>query len=344
MATNTHIPVRGARRRTIVIAVVTAIAAVSLGKAATNSSASGQAESPASYHWPVKPFNRQHPVRGSFGDPRTVFKSFPTLRGVLSGGCSCSLHRGIDVAAPDGSSVYPVASGTVTYRNGEWLKVDSGNGRSFEYWHINASVGVGAHVDAYETVLGHIKRGSGHVHLTELDGGRAVNPLLPGHIGPYADHTTPRVTAISFRPTETGREVLPNLIRGNVLILADAEDDPTMNAPDGWQGLPVTPALVTWEIRSWNGKVVRARQTAADFRGALPNRSFWSVYARGTYQNMAVLGHHYSWAQPGSYLFKLGPVFNTRQLRDGAYDLVVTATDMRGNSSSLKRRFTIKNG
>ena len=345
MATNTHISVRGARRRTLVVfAVAAAVAAVGLGKAVTSSDAAGRVEAAASYHWPVKPFDKQHPVRGSFGDPRTVFTAAPTLRGVLSGACSCSLHRGIDVAAPDGSAVYPVASGTVTYRNGEWLKVDSGGGRAFEYWHINASVGVGAHVEAYRTVLGHIKRGSGHVHLTELNEEHAVNPLAPGHIGPYADHTTPRVTSISFRPTETGREELPNLIRGRVLLVAEAVDDPTMNAPEGWKGLPVSPALLTWHVRSWTGKVVIGRQIAADFRGSLPDRSFWSVYARGTYQNMAVLGRHYSWAQPGSYEFKLGSVFNTRQLRNGAYDLVVTATDMRGNSSSLTRRFTVKNG
>jgi murein DD-endopeptidase MepM/ murein hydrolase activator NlpD len=345
MATNTHISVRGAQRRTIVVfAVAAAHAAVGLGKTVTTSSASGRVEAAASYHWPVKPFDKQHPVRGSFGDPRTVFKSTPTLRGVLSGACSCSLHRGIDVAAPDGSSVYPVASGTVTYRNGEWLKVDSGGGRAFEYWHINAAVGVGAHVDAYRTVLGHIKRGSGHVHLTELNDDRAVNPLAPGHIGPYSDHTTPQVTSVSFRPTETARDVLPNLIRGRVLLVAEAEDAPTLDAPEGWKGLPVSPALLTWEIRSWTGKVVRPRQIAADFRRALPDSSFWSVYARGTYQNMAVLGHHYSWAQPGSYLFKLGGVFDSRQLRNGAYDLVVTATDIRGNSSSLKRRFSVKNG
>src|SRR5262245_6959681 len=182
MATNTHISVRGARRRTVVVlALSAALVAVGLGQKATTSNASGQTDAAASYHWPVKPFERQHPVRGSFGDPRTVFKSSPTLRGVLSGACSCSLHRGIDIAAPDGSAVYPVASGTVTYRNGEWLKVDSDGGRAFEYWHINASVDVGSHVEAYRTVIGHIKRGSGHVHLTELNDERAVNPLAPGH-------------------------------------------------------------------------------------------------------------------------------------------------------------------
>src|SRR5204863_4649794 len=112
---------------------------------------------------------------------------------------------------------------------------------------------------------------------------------------------------------------------------------------EGWKGLPVSPALLTWEIRSWTGKVVRPRQVAVDFRETLPNRSFWSVYARGTYQNMAVLGSHYSWAQPGSYLYKLSPPLDTRTLRDGAYDVVVTATDIRGNSSSMSRRFTVGN-
>jgi murein DD-endopeptidase MepM/ murein hydrolase activator NlpD len=303
-----------------------------------------QPSNAGSYGWPVKPFDKQHPIRGSFADPRTIFRSSPTLQGVLDGDCSCSLHQGVDISAPDGSPVYPVVSGTVTYVDSEWVKVESSGGQAFEYWHIRAIVSVGSHVEAHHTLIGRILRGSGHVHLTELKNGRAVNPLAPGHLGPYADHTTPRVTSISFRRTETGREGLPNLIRGRVLLVAAAEDEPTIDAPEAWRGLPVTPALLTWEIRSWNGRLVLRRKTAADFRGALPNRGFWQIYARGTYQNMAVLGHHYSWAQPGSYLFKLSPEgFDTHRLRDGAYDLVVTATDIRGNSSSLTRRFTVGN-
>jgi hypothetical protein len=324
--------------------VLSAIALASTFGASRAQGGGDQVTNAGSYRWPVKPFDKQHAVRGGFGDPRTIFKSSPTYRGVLSGACDCQLHRGIDIVAPDGSPVYPVMSGTVTYVNSEWLKVDSGDGHAFEYWHIHPLVRVGSHVEAYETVLGHIFRGSGHVHLTEVESGRIVNPLAPGHIGPYLDHTTPRVTSISFRTGDTGPETLPNLVRGRVLIVAAAEDDPTMSAPEGWKGLPVSPALLAWEIRSWTGKVVRRRQVAVDFRGALPNRSFWSVYARGTYQNMAVLGSHYSWAQPGSYLFKLTPGgFDTRRLKDGAYDLIVTATDIRGNSSWLSRRFTVAN-
>lgn len=324
------------------VALSTVVLALTLGP--PQALGTGEQSVSAGYQWPVKPFDKQHPVRGSFGDPRTVFKASPNLRGLMTGGGSFSLHRGVDISAPDGSAVYPVTSGTVTYANGEWLKVESSGGRAFEYWHIRPMVAVGSHVEAYQTVLGRIHRGSGHVHMTELADSRAVNPLAPGHIGPYADHTTPRVTSIVFRSSETSREQLPSMIRGRVLLVAGAEDDPTMNAPEAWSGLPVAPALLTWEIRSWTGKVVREREAAIDLRGSLPGRSFWQVYARGSYQNMAVFGHHYSWGQPGSYLFKLSSkAFDTRTLRDGAYDLVVTATDIRGNSSSLSRRFAIGN-
>jgi murein DD-endopeptidase MepM/ murein hydrolase activator NlpD len=344
MTAYTHISGSTPRRIAWAASVLSVVALASTLGSPRALGGGDQAANAGSYRWPVKPFDKQHPVRGSFADPRTVFSSSPTLRGVLAGGCACSLHRGVDISAPDGSPVYPVASGTVTYVNHEWVRVESGGAQAFEYWHIRASVSVGSHVEAARTVVGRILRGSGHVHLTELENGRAVNPLAPGHLGPYADHTTPRVTWIAFRGSETSRERLPNLIRGRVLLVAAAEDAPTINAPAEWRGLPVTPALVTWEIRSWTGKVVVRRQIAADFRGDLPNRSFWQIYARGTYQNMAVLGHHYSYAQPGAYLFRLTPAgFDTRRLRDGAYDLVVTATDIRGNSSALSRRFTVAN-
>ncbi len=46
--------------------------------------------------------------------------------------------------------------------------------------------------------------------------------------------------------------------------------------------------------------------------------------------------------QRGTYLFKLAK-FNTHSLRDGVYELVVTATDIRGNSGSQTLRFTVHN-
>jgi hypothetical protein len=342
MTTHTHIAGITPRRIAwAALALSSVMLAMTLGPARA---LAGAQSTNAGYQWPVKPFDKQHPVRGNFADPRTMFNAAASLRGVLAGPGSFSLHRGVDIVAPDGSSVYPVVSGTVTYADDEWLKVDTAGGRAFEYWHIHPTVPVGAHVDAYQTVIGHIHRGSGHVHLTEVENGRKVNPLAPGHLGPYSDHTKPQVTSISFRGSETGRDQLPSMLRGRVLLVAGAEDEPTMSAPGAWSGLPVTPALITWEIHALGGKVVVGRHVAADFRGNLPERSFWQVYARGTYQNMAVFRHRYSWGQPGSYLFKLAPrAFDTHTLKDGAYDLVVTATDIRGNSSSLARRFGVAN-
>ena len=346
MATKNLIPVRGARRRlTILISAAALLVVGGVGVEARESTAAGQAEVPASYHWPVKPFDRQHPVRGNFSDPRTVFHSRATLDGVLRGRGSFTLHRGIDISAPNGTSVYPVASGDVTEANAQRIRVDSGGGRAFEYWHIHRAVGVGDHVDAYTTVIGHIMRPAEHVHLTELDNEFAVNPLAPGHLGPYRDNTTPQVTSISFRHAETGRDMLPGALRGSVIIVAAAEDQPTIDAPGGWRGLPVAPAVVSWEVRGFGGNVVVPRQTAFDARGRLPGDcNFWKVYVRGAYQNMAMFRGHFSYGQRGMYLFRLSPAkFNTRQLRNGAYDLVVIATDTRGNSGSLARRFAVDN-
>jgi hypothetical protein len=346
MATNTRIPCRGSRRRlAIVISTVTALGAFGIGAAAVNSPAAGTSEAPSTYRWPVKPFDRPHPVRGSFGDPRTVFRTAATLEGVLEGNGTFTLHRGIDITAPNGTPVYPVASGEVTEANAEWIRIDSAGGRAFEYWHIHRIVSVGERVEAYKTVLGHVMPPAAHVHLTELDNEFAVNPLAPGHLGPYEDRTTPKVTSITFRRRESGRDLLPSALRGRVILVAGAEDEPTLLAPGAWRGLPVTPARLSWEIRGLRGRTVIGAQIAVDSRGRLPaGRDFWRVYVRGTYQNMAMFRGHFSYGQRGSYLFRLSPVaFDTRRLRNGAYDLVVTATDTRGNSGSLTRRFAVAN-
>src|SRR6267142_282859 len=57
----------------------------------------------SAYGWPVKPFDRQHPVRAFLNDPRIG------RNGVIS------FHFGIDVAAPDGAPVYAVQGGTVFF-------------------------------------------------------------------------------------------------------------------------------------------------------------------------------------------------------------------------------------
>ena len=155
----------------------------------------------SSYGWPVKPFDRQHPVRGGFGDPRTLFSGPPTQRTLLSGRGQFQFHDGVDISAPDGTAVYPVMSGTVASVVPHWpgLTVATPDGRVFEYIHIVTRLRVGTHVDAGVTVLGRILHGCGHVHLTELAAGAPVNPLAAGHLGPYRDTTKPMIRSLTFR-------------------------------------------------------------------------------------------------------------------------------------------------
>jgi hypothetical protein len=93
MKTTAHTAHHGSLRR--LAAVAAAIAAAALLRS------TGLA-----YGWPVKPFDRPHPVRGSFGDPRTIFFGLPSAAG-LRGDFNCTFHEGVDVSAPNDS---PAAS------------------------------------------------------------------------------------------------------------------------------------------------------------------------------------------------------------------------------------------
>jgi hypothetical protein len=296
----------------------------------------------AAYGYPVKPFDEQHPIRGGFGDPRTVFHAPPTRDGVYHGSGSFSFHEGVDISAPDGTAVYPVSDGSVTNINSERVVVSSGN-RRFEYWHIAATVRLGERVTTDRTILGHILRGSGHVHLTEIDAGRVTDPLLPGHLTPYRDGTKPEVTSIELHSSDEAPALMPNFVRGTVQLLAEAYDRPWIAVPGSWNDMPITPSLITWHIETWNGKVEIPESTAWDTRVTIPsNADFWRYYARGTFQNMSVFAPHYSWGQPGCFVFRLGTL-DTRRLRDNVYRLVVTAADVRGNRSSSSIRFSVHN-
>jgi hypothetical protein len=361
MATNTSHPVRSARRCIVrsavskfafatAVAIATSTVLALFGalnaspELAHASRPKGtQAVSGQSFGYPIKPFDEEHPIRANLGDPRMQFFGPPTLGTLMHGTGSFSFHQGVDISAPNGTAVYPVVDGTVTAGTPIWVRVTSGD-RAFEYWHIRPLVHIGDHVSADQTVLGRIMKPAGHVHLTEYENGRVVNPLLPGRLTPYHDSTRPTVRSIYLRRGDRGRDLFPSFVRGRIEILADAYDMPTMPVQGEWHGLPTTPAQLSWRIQKVTGRVVAPERIAVDYRSTVPqNSAFWRVYARGTYQNMCVFGKHYNYMQRGTYLFKLATQFNTRNLRDGVYDLIVTATDVRGNSDSQTLRFTVHN-
>jgi hypothetical protein len=293
---------------------------------------------PGSYPWPVKPFDVQHPIRAFFGDPRTVFRNADDADvGAFS------FHNGVDIVAADGTPVYPVLSGTVTRVKPDEIVVTSDAGaRTFQYWHLRAMVLLHEHVRSEQTVLGAVQPERGHVHLSEIDRGVVENPLQPGHLTPYQDDTPPSVGELYFRD-RLGRKLSPEALTGSVDITAAAVDTPPLPLRAPWSGVPVTPARVSWQLRTLEGRELLPEQTPADFLVTIPPpERFWSVYAPGTYQNFPAVGEHYFYGTPGDYLFDLTPSpLDTKLLRPGRYRLTVVAADTCGNRGMLSEEIRV---
>jgi hypothetical protein len=288
------------------------------------------------YPWPIAPFHEQHPVRGYFGDPRTVIGN--------GDGGAYSFHNGIDIAAWTGNHVYPVISGSVVKAGGGRVVVRTDDDRMFQYIHIVPWVHSGEQVTASRTVLGTVRRGWNHVHLTEIREDCAVNPLMPGHLEPYRDRTKPVVQEILFQ--DPARRPEPaNALRGRVRILAAAYDTPPIPSPFPWNTLPVSPARVSWTLSTVAGRVL-IDKTGADFRFGEPfRRQFCTVYAPGTEQNFAAVGGTFHWGKAGRYLYDLTPsLLGTGRLGPGRYRLTVTASDTAGNSGSRSTLIRVRAG
>ena len=297
----------------------------------------------ARYGWPLRPFDRPHPIRGTFGDPRTVERSGQSVDGGGSVG-SFTFHNGVDIVADDGTAVYPVVSGIAVVKHRYEVSVHAAGNRIFQYWHILPLVHTGQLVTAGQTVLGTIKPRARHVHFGEIDGTRVVNPLAPGHLGPYSDVQQPSVRELLARSAQ-GEPLSLARLEGRVALIADASDAQPAPFRGPWFGMPVMPARVRWRLLRADGSVVKPWRTALDLRLHEPSPTrFWDTYAPGTYQNFPVLQDRFHFGEPGRYLVRLTHfLLDTRTLANGGYVVDVEAGDICGNSRDLREQVTIQN-
>jgi hypothetical protein len=295
----------------------------------------------SAYPWPIKPFHEQHPIRANFGDPRTRFWNTMLTDG-LQGPGLFQFHNGIDIAATEGTPVYPVLSGTASLIDGAAVLVRS-PGHKFQYFHIKPAVHDGQHVVASRTVLGRVIPAVNHVHLTEIRGRRVWNPLARGGIAPYVDRTAPQIDAIFARPLGSLVAIDSTTLCGTVSLIAAAHDSPPLPVPGTFSGYPVSPALVTWSLARLDGLVYVPTVPAADFRTTLPLvRNFWNVYARGSYQNAPRFSNQ-QFFMPGRFLYDLAGTFDSRSYPNGTYEVRVHVSDMRGNWSDGVQQFHVEN-
>jgi murein DD-endopeptidase MepM/ murein hydrolase activator NlpD len=296
----------------------------------------------SAYPWPLKPFNQQHPIRANFGDPRTRFLNTMLTDG-LQGPGTFLFHNGIDIAAPEGTPVYPVSSGKVRYIDDSAISVKTKGHGVFQYFHIVVKVRDGQHVVAGKTVLGTVMHAYDHVHLSEIRGGRVWNPLARGGVAPYRDQTVPQVRAINVRPAGSLLPFDSATVCGTVSLVAAADDAAPMAVPGLFAGFPLSPALITWSLARVGGITYVDDVPAADFRTTIPSsRYFWSVYARGSYQNAPRFSNR-QYFMPGRFLYNLAGFVDTRSYPNGLYEIAVRVADMRGNSSEAALQFKIEN-
>jgi murein DD-endopeptidase MepM/ murein hydrolase activator NlpD len=278
----------------------------------------------AAYRWPVKPFNRMHPIRGAFDDPRFHLGPESSLS---------AFHFGVDIVAKDGTRVYAVSPGYVR-RYGDHVTVRRPrSGHTFGYWHIVPAVRTGQHVRLHQ-FLGTIRKGWGHVHFAESFNGSYRNPLRLGALTPFRDRTPPTVASIGL-VGQNGESISAGNVRGVVDIEAEVYDPPPVRPPAPWNVARLTPSLIMWRL-THDGVALTQWAASVDFTSALmPSFAYPSIYAPGTYQNKA--------NRPGRYLFWITHALDTTSLQNGSYAVDVFAEDTRFNSATLSLPFTIAN-
>src|SRR5436190_2870572 len=310
--------------------------------------------------WPVRPHNEQHPIRGSFLDPR------PDR--VLG----ATYHYGVDIAVRDDRPeagaphqrthrVYAIEAGRVETASKPGVRglVDIGR---FRYEHVDALVRRDELVEVGQPI-GWTCEGTWHVHLGEhLDGPdgrrRWINPLRPdGKLHPYVDRADPTIHEIRYctpaspkwglrrrgnvvRLPPAGRRLNKDRLAGTVDVRVHADDPQSFIgwfADLPWLAAPHHPFRLALEIvHLGSGELVDQREV---FRSDhFPTLPAGQHYAPGTDQNLPANGCmrlHRTVRCDGIYWFRLfpEPYWDTRRLANGRYRLRVRAWDVAGNSA-----------
>ena len=326
------------------------------------------------YHgWPIRPLHSEHPIRGSFLDPRG--KDDTGLSGY---------HFGIDISVDDhypeaGASrlfshrVYAAASGVASVRANTFTarcfnrRVEIGH---FAYWHVSPIVTAHQHVRAGQQI-GWSCRGAWHIHLSEWQRFRGkrvwVNPLSRGGpLTPYTDTARPVITKLAFftppsRPWMPTRSLaspdsslpLPsNDLHGRVELRANIGDPQSflgfLARRPAWP-TAFTPYRVAVRIQNRNGQVLMDRVSfQAD---QMPQTPYVIHYAPRTIEDDNMKECVGPPALPrcaGTYWFRPFSRFreeywNTKAVPNGNYRVTVTAFDLEGNQGAREIKVTVKN-
>ena len=272
------------------------------------------------YQWPFKPFNKQHPIRGYFNDPR------------VGEGGGTGFHFGIDIHAADFTPVYSVSGGKAK-TSGQSVTVRVSSSLSFGYWHVLPRVLNGNRVRKGQ-VIGWTHPYWDHLHFSELRDGLWVNPLRSGALAPYLDDTKPAIEGITF--ALDAKTLEPTALSGAVDVILNCYDtSPQPIAPGRWGQAKLAPAYIRWRVLRGEQEIVPWEVSFDARYELLPAFLYDLHYAPGTRQNKA-------WAI-GRLLLYAAHGFDTRQLPNGEYAFEIEVSDLGGNTTARRATFTVLN-
>ena len=318
--------------------------------ALASAGAMGQTDT-TTHGWPVAPFFSTHEITGTFCE----------FRNTLS---SDHFHNGVDIPAPDGTPVYPVYDGVVTSigtvassGTSAFVRVRytvSGLVKSDAYVHIapNPALRVGSAVAAYQTVLGTILQGLGHVHFTHGEVGAEMNAIRPvGGLTPYLDAYPPAIRSVRFFLDESETEFADRRLSGPVDIRAHIEET---NAATPAQVRSSTTNngtyLIGYRVLSGDGSSVVYEPPASGIRYRFDrrpsNNDVHTAFAPGSDLSTPI----YTITNGGgadiinTTLRVLGGSWNTTAHPPGAYQVMVWTEDTRGLADTVWIPVTLVEG
>jgi len=308
------------------------------------------------YPWPMRPFDSAHQVSATLGDAR-------------GDSVNPRFHRGIDIPANLGTSVFSIASG-IAYCGGIGFNtyVRVGN---FCYVHIDTLISTGDSIlgiidtvntppDTIGTVLEY--PGGAHLHFqVGPAGGPYYNPLSHdgGPVG-YEDGGSPVIHSVDYwvNGSEGGvAQQLQNVLYKKVDIRAFCQDTQTSGGVNNTSGI----YKLGWQVTDITGNdTFGVEQTIVFPQVQPPNNgdSVLLIYDRHNYRTSSPF---YYWVTNSIFDNQVrNRYWNTRQklgepdsvdaltnfearFPDGKVIVDVIAADIRGNADTMSDTVTIDN-
>jgi len=265
--------------------------------------------------WPLRPFDRAHTLRAGLNERRTS-----------------GFHVGLDIDARDGAKVYAIQPGVarILQATGVDARVQVGN---YIYWHIEPKIASGQSVVPFRTVIGTVRRLARHLHLSEVAGGRYLNPLRPDGrvLAPWSDTVPP----VLGNPSVAAD--------GNVLVSVFDPQSTRVETP--YKTPVLAPAALAYAVFDIAGRRQTPLQWALRGSHHLPDAAIPLVYAPNAtspgwwcFVHRTVCKPNWTYRLAGG----LAPPLTALGLPAGLFRLSVYAWDWAGNTAARDIAFELR--